>query len=228
VSAVDANGIEGARSAPVALRVVGVELPPGSAIADDGSIGLVEQDTATLTHMDGLVASYGQAQGWVVAPTSMNLFRGETTVVRIRGAHDKQGFSVTFSPRRLALRVNAGPKTVRWPSDPVEITIDPNDRFGPLPGALEVRPVVTVGIDPVPVEFHRDGTHLRATLPPPREAGKGPWVVRVDVTDQFGHFLGRDFVEVGISPEVRSPLGMPKSALRPRARSTNVEVARSP
>jgi len=46
----------------------------------------------------------------------------------------------------------------------------------------------------VPLEFKRDGAWFRGVLP--ARPGPGPWVVRVEVKDEHGLELGRDFVEV--------------------------------
>jgi hypothetical protein len=63
---------------------------------------------------------------------------------------------------------------------------------------------VTIGIEPVDVVWRSDGDVLRATVPPSKN--KGPWVVRVEVEDQFGIPLGRNLLEVipgGASPNKR-------------------------
>jgi hypothetical protein len=44
------------------------------------------------------------------------------------------------------------------------------------------------------VKFRKKGHAFYGRVPP--QPGPGPWVVRVDVSDQFGLALGRDFVEV--------------------------------
>jgi hypothetical protein len=49
-------------------------------------------------------------------------------------------------------------------------------------------------VDPIPLAFTPDGGWLTAELP--AQPGPGPWVVRVEVADQHGFELGRDFVEV--------------------------------
>lgn len=65
----------------------------------------------------------------------------------------------------------------------------------PIPDWLDVIPTVTLGIDPISVDWKREGRVLRATIPP-NEEKKGPWVLRVEVADQYGVPLGRDFVEI--------------------------------
>ena len=55
-----------------------------------------------------------------------------------------------------------------------------------------------LGIEPIEVSFTRDGNRLVGTVPP--TAVPGPWVLRVEVKDQFGALLGRDFLEIAKAP----------------------------
>jgi hypothetical protein len=59
---------------------------------------------------------------------------------------------------------------------------------------IEPKPRVLVGVEEVEVEFKREAGGWRGILP--ARQGKGPWVVRVEVQDQHGIPLGRDFIEV--------------------------------
>lgn len=222
VAAVDDGGLEGLLSVPVALRVVGVDLRPDQYIGGDGAIRVVDPEPIALRHVDGLLATYGAAQGFIPAPPVATLFRGDDTIVRLRDPRDAESFAIHLVPRHVGLRVQAGPKTVMWPGEPVAITIDASDgsdeRDAAFMSTVELRPVVTVGVDPVPVEFHREGRHLSGELELPPGVAAGPWVVRVEVADQFGHSLGRDFVEVGVRPprKVVTP-GSPEKPERPVA-----------
>jgi hypothetical protein len=57
---------------------------------------------------------------------------------------------------------------------------------------------VKLGIEPIEVTFSRQGNRLVGVVPPP--AKPGPWVLRVEVKDQFGALLGRDFLEIAKAP----------------------------
>jgi hypothetical protein len=46
----------------------------------------------------------------------------------------------------------------------------------------------------VAVSWTRSGNVLSAQIP--AATGRGPWVVRVEVSDEFGDPAGRDFLEV--------------------------------
>ena len=80
-----------------------------------------------------------------------------------------------------------------WPRDPVRIQV----RLASTTGqALPFSPTlkVTVNLDPIPVEWHRDGDVYRAVVPPVTKPG--PWVVRTEITDPHGNEIGRGFLEV--------------------------------
>jgi hypothetical protein len=198
VTAIDQHGLEGPASAPLALRVVGVALPPGAGLDDDGAISVAERAPIRLTHAAGLLVAYGPTPEWTAAPPELRLFRGESTIAHIRDPKDTTGFDVLLRPRRLVVKVTAGPKRLVWPGDPVRISIHASDGYGgAAPSSAELHPVVTLGVDPVPVEFTRHGSSLTAEIPEPANAGPGPWIVRVQVNDQFGNAIARDFVEIG-------------------------------
>ncbi len=70
--------------------------------------------------------------------------------------------------------------------------------------APDVEPVVSVlvGIEPVDVVWEKQPAAWHAKLGP--QPGRGPWVVRLEVHDQKGGLLARDFVEVEQRPKHRS------------------------
>src|SRR5205814_10115292 len=96
---------------------------------------------------------------------------------------------------------------------PVRITIRASDgEGGAAPDTVELHPVVMLGVDELPVQFTRKGSILTAEVPAPPAPGMGPWIVRVQVSDQFGNPVGRDFVEI-----VRAP--RKKTARTPKAQT---------
>jgi hypothetical protein len=208
VAAIDQHGLEGRESAPLSLHVVGITLPPGATLGDDGAVTVAEHIPVPLTHAAGLLVATGNAREWGAAPSEVRLFRGEPTFVHIRDPRDTTGFDLLLQPRRLAVQVSVGPKRLVWPGAPVHISIRATDgRGGAAPSTVELHPVVTLGIDPLPVEFTRQGSSLVADVPAPANPGPGPWVVRVQVDDQFGNAIGRDFVEIGRRPAKKPPEG---------------------
>jgi len=63
-----------------------------------------------------------------------------------------------------------------------------------LSESVPAKAAVMVNIQPVDVNWTRSGNVMSAQIP--AAAGRGPWVVRVEVTDEFGDPAGRDFLEV--------------------------------
>jgi len=65
----------------------------------------------------------------------------------------------------------------------------------PMTDALKSKPRVFVNIEPVDCSWtHSANTWTAKVAPSP---GSGPWVVRVEVNDDFGEQVGRDFIELG-------------------------------
>jgi hypothetical protein len=205
VHAVDRRGLPGKPSEAVRLRVLGVDLPQGAYVSQSGTIHLGEGQSAHFTHADGLELSYSGASHYVPATSAVPLTDGEPTVVSIRDPNSPDVTITRLHPRNVKADVSLGPYTARWPQDRVQVAVKLKTTNGtPVPDFIEARPRVTIGIEPVDVVWRSDGDVLRATVPPSKN--KGPWVVRVEVEDQFGIPLGRNLLEVipgGASPNKR-------------------------
>lgn len=192
--AVDASGIFGQESAGVALRVVGAELPVGARY-EDGAILLGQRARAKLLGAAGLEASYNASQHFVTAPDSVGLSRGESTLLRLREPGTTQELRVALEPRSLRADVQITPKHPRWPEDMLEVTVQLFDARGrPVTESTTVKPTVLVDVEPVAVTWMRSDNTMHAFIPAP--ITRGPWVVRVEIADEFGDPAGRDFVEI--------------------------------
>jgi len=193
--AIDAFGVGGAASAPLRIRVVGAELPAGARLADDGIL-LGRSGRVKLIGAEGLEASYGKATVFAAAPKDVGLARGLSTLLRLRERGGKDELGLRLSPRTLRADVAIGPRTARWPQDPLEISVKLFDHQGrPMTDALKSKPRVFVNIEPVDCSWtHSANTWTAKVAPSP---GSGPWVVRVEVNDDFGEQVGRDFIELG-------------------------------
>jgi hypothetical protein len=204
VTAFDSDGLSGRPSAPLELRVIGVDLPPGAFASADGTLYLAPGQKAQFTHVEGLSMTYRGVRRYHAASRAVGLYRNERTTVYFRLPGSTQPASAVLAPRDIVAKVVVGPKLATWPNDPITIRIRLERQAGrPMPEWLEVVPKVTLGIDPVDVTWERRGDELTGTVMPRRQGG--PWVVRVDVQDQFGIPLGRDFVEVIETPRAPAP-----------------------
>jgi hypothetical protein len=191
---VDRDGIAGPWSAPEKVSVVGVTLPPGG-YTSGGDIFIGKGQEVRFSQTEGLEMTYEGAGRYVPASEAVSLYRGETTVVSFRVPGSIYPTSARLRPRDVYAHVELGPTRAIWPQDPIEISIDLRTRGGAAaPEWLELKPQVMLGIEPLEVAFKREGNRLVGTVPP--IAKPGPWVLRVEVKDQFGALLGRDFLEI--------------------------------
>lgn len=195
---VDAEGIAGPWSKAEPVRVVGVTLPPG-AYSAAGDIFIGRGQEVRFSNTDGLEMTYEGAGRYVPASEAVTLYRGETTVVSFRVPGSVYPTTARLRPRGLFAHLALGPRRAVWPKDAVQIAIELRNREGEeVPQWLELKTDVKIGIEPIDVKFTRDGNRLIGTVPPPERPG--PWVLRVEVKDQFGSLLGRDFLEIASAP----------------------------
>jgi hypothetical protein len=195
VVGLDPSGLEGAHPVERPVRVVGVKLPERAFVDPDGAVHFPTGRSLALSRADGVEVTYGSGNYFVPAPQSLELMRAEPRLVRFRLAGDASESRLWLVPHVVRARVEFGPAVPTWPHDSLEIRVHVDDpKSASDPYETEVHPKVLLGVDPVAVDFVREGNVLRGVLPP--QAGSGPWVVRVEVQDQIGTELGRDFIEV--------------------------------
>jgi len=195
---VDAEGIAGSWTKSEPVRVVGVTLPPGG-YAAGGDIFIGKGQDVHFSNTDGLEMTYEGAGRYVPASQAVSLYRGETTMVSFRVPGSVYPTTARLRPRGLYAHVVLGPSRAVWPTDPIQIAVELRSKEGEaIPPWLEPKTDVTLGIEPIEVTFTRDGNRLVGTVPP--TANPGPWVLRVEVKDQFGALLGRDFLEIAKAP----------------------------
>ena len=192
--AIDRDGIAGKDSVARTLRVVGAELPAGARL-EKGTVLLGQHARVKLIGADGLEVSYDTSSHFVRAPGTVGLSRGESTLVRIREPGSTDEVSVGLEPRALHADIEISPKTAQWPQDKITVSVRLFDAHGrALSESVPAKAAVMVNIQPVDVNWTRSGNVMSAQIP--AATGRGPWVVRVEVTDEFGDPAGRDFLEV--------------------------------
>jgi len=199
--ATEASGLEGAESQMVPVRVVSAQLPDGAKLTDDG-IFLAPSQRIHLVGTEGVEVSYGKAPQFVPAPNSIGLIRGERTTVRLRARGSKDELSLTLAPRTLRAEIQVGPARARWPHDRVAVSVRLTDSTGrPVADDVKAKASVFVNVTPVQIEWKRDHNLLSGVVP--RGAGAGPWVVRVEVSDDTGSVVGHNFLEIAPEPPAR-------------------------
>jgi hypothetical protein len=114
--------------------------------------------------------------------------------LRVEGDYGRET-RLKVEPRALKADIRLGPASARWPEDAIDMSIaivDPSGRFDPA--SVQPKVEVLLGIEPVDVDWSRDGTRLTARFAP-RNSTR-PEVLRVIVRDQSGVQLGRNFLEI--------------------------------
>ena len=200
---VDARGLAGSWSPEAEVRVIGVVLPPGG-YATEQAIFLGVGQQVQFTNIAGLEMTYVGAGRYFPAAEGAGLYRGQTTVLGFRMPGALETAIARLEPRAVYADVRIGPKRAIWPRDPISIDIQLKSKNGSeVPSFLQIVPTVTLGTDPVDVSFEQDGNTLHAVVP--ASSKPGPWVVRVDVADQYGVDLGHDFLEIASEPRKPAP-----------------------
>jgi len=186
--------MEGSWSPESEVRVIGVVLPPGGYSTEQAIyIGVGQQ--VQFTNTTGLEMTYLGAGRYFPAAQGAGLYRGQKTVIGFRMPGVLDTAIARLEPRGIYADVQIGPQRALWPRDPISIDIQLKSQNGSeIPSFLQVVPTVTVGLEPVDVNFEQEGNTLHAVVPP--SSKPGPWILRVDVADQFGVALGHDFLEI--------------------------------
>lgn len=192
--ALEASGIEGAESARALLRVVGAVPPSGARFIKDG-VRMPRSQHVRLIGIDGVELAYGGSSEFIPATDTVGLVRGELTLVRFRAQGSKQELSLLLAPRPLYAAVKIGPTRARWPHDSITVAVRLTDADGqPLQDDVRLDAKVSVNLKPVSMQWNREKNALRGIVPRVEEAG--PWVVRVEVTDEDGTPIAHDFLEI--------------------------------
>jgi hypothetical protein len=193
----DAGGVEGASSGPRDIRVVAVDLPAG-AVLDRGTIRLGAKQRIRLADPLGLEATYDDARDFVPAPQNIGLIQRRPTLVRLREHGSSEQVQLKLEPRIRTASVELGPRRASWPRDRITVTIHAKSSDSALP---KLTPRVMLNVSPVVMNWERRAGTWTGVVP--RPVSKGPWVVRVEVEDEFGELLARDHLEVAASESGR-------------------------
>ena len=193
VTSIDAAGFESTLPLERPLHVVRLGLPAGSFMDAGGVVHFAPGSRLELGRAEGVEMRFGHTGDFMAAPSSLELLRAEPRLVAFRAGAGAAS-ELWLVPRKLRAAIEFGPRAPHWPGAPLEINVRLEDSSPDPTSLADVVTTVSVGVEPVPVEFKADGAWRRGVLPP--RSGTGPWVVRVEVKDRRGLELGRDFVEI--------------------------------
>ena len=195
VIALDRDGVGSRPSALAPLRVMTVRTPDGSAVDREGTRVVAPQGSNV--QFSGHANLEMAVDDHKFRPAAAELTVDETPhVVRLRFEGDYgRETRLHVEPRALKADITLGPVWARWPDDAIEMSVaisDPSGRFDPQ--SVQPKVEVLLGIEPLDVEWKREGTRLTARLAP--RMTTRPEVLRVIVRDQAGVQLGRAFLEI--------------------------------
>ena len=195
VIALDRDGVGSRPSTLAPLRVIAVHMPEGGAVDREASTVVAPQGTSLRlsdhAHLEMAVDDhkFRPAASELKVDEAPHLVR-----LRVEGDYGRET-RLHVEPRALKAVIRIGPAWARWPDDAIEMSIviqDPSGRFDPE--SVQPKVEVLLGIEPLDVEWKREGTRLTARLAPRTSAR--PEVLRVIVRDQGGVQLGRNFLEI--------------------------------
>jgi hypothetical protein len=196
VRGIDDSGLDGPESPRVQLRVVGLDIPKTAGRGPNGSVRLQEGQRVSLIGAEGLLVAYLGLDEFLPAPQSLGLVaRRPISLVLLQPDTDER-IHLTLEPLTARAQIAFSAHTATWPAEGLDVIVNLTDADGvALADDFAADCQVTVNVEPVGVHWARTGATLRAHLPHPTSAG--PWMVRVEVTDENGAPLGMDFAEVG-------------------------------
>jgi hypothetical protein len=212
VQAIDRFGINGQFSRSEPFSVMGVRSSDGGYVDAQGNIVAGYDRRVHLTYADGLLMKGGQRE-WYPVPEEIVLPSGEPMNLHVRQVGDTRLVSARVLPQQVKASVSVGPKFARWPGESVRVEVKiEGPSVGSKPAWIVPRFRVLLGIDELEVTWSEQGGTYVTEIPP--QKGDGPWIVRAEVEDQYGHVLGRDFVEIAPRP---APLPRPEPLVPPPA-----------
>jgi hypothetical protein len=157
---------------------------------------LSQGERVHLAGTDELEVRYGSSPSYLPASNSVGLSQQQKTTVEFRNPKETdQRVVLTLAPKFLRKEIELGPPGAHWPGSPVKMRIGMWDGAGNLlrPGD-DVKVQVTVNAKDIPMSWTTTSEGYVGQVS--KQAGVGPWVVRVSVLDERGHTLARDFLEI--------------------------------
>ncbi|MCA9596033.1 MAG: hypothetical protein KC776_22115 [Myxococcales bacterium] len=195
VTPLDELGLPGTPSKPLAMYVVQAVVPEGSFVDARGVVRLGRGQAVSFEGSTGLNVSYGAEGRFFRAHGAIQLPENRPTTVYFHAPGSFELARTRVEPRGIEARISFTPKNAVWPDQALHVRVALRDREGAAaPAWIEPHVRVLVGVEPVELDVEKRDDGLWATVPPADTPG--PWVVRVEVEDQYGIPLGRNFTEV--------------------------------
>lgn len=210
VRGIDDSGVPGATGNPVALNVVGLDVPKTASRGPNGAVRLQPGQRVGLLGADGLEVGYLGFDDFLPAPKTLGLVARRPISMHLRHPGSGEMVRLDLEPMTVRAEIMFTRQPHEWPKQGLQIGVKLIDEQGyEVPEEFNVRCKVTVNIEPAEPAWQRTGSTLQTLLQRPE--GPGPWMVRVEVVDESGIPLGKDFSEVAYA----SPAGAPQRKAAP-------------
>jgi hypothetical protein len=195
IAGIDSDGFVSCHRTKIPVTVVGIELPGGAVALPKDTVVVAAEQRVRLTYAEGLTLTTADHRSGVPGTEPFGLEGLDRAAILIHPPGGGDTSTLTLVRREPLVSTWVGPKLATWPDDSVLLQVNFVDQHGrPTPPNIEPAVHVLVGVDPVDVEWDKQGNLWQARLPPTK--GTGPWVVRLEVVDQYGVVIGRDFAEI--------------------------------
>jgi len=195
IAAIDSDGIVSNRQGKLAIAVAGLELPGGALSLPRDTVVVAAEQQVRLTHADGLTLTTAAHRTGVLGTEPFGLEGLDRATILIHPPGGGDIATLTLIRREPLVSTWVGPKLATWPEDPIQLQVSFVDSRGkPTPSQVESTVRVLVGVEPIEVDWEKQSGLWQARLPAMK--GPGPWVVRLEVVDQYGVIIGRDFAEI--------------------------------
>ncbi len=195
VAAIDGDGFVSGNRTTLPVTVVGLELPGGAMALPRDTVVVAPEQQVRLSHAEGLTLTTADHRSGVAGTEPFGLEGLDRAAILIHPPGGGDTATLTLVRREPVVSTWVGPKFATWPEDPVQLQVSFVDSRGkPTPSHIESSVRVLVGVEPIEVEWDKQGSLWQAHLP--KLKGRGPWVVRLEVVDQYGVIIGRDFAEI--------------------------------
>lgn len=195
VRALHGSGLAGAWSESVAFRVIGVEVPPAARLEQSGALSLLPGQRVRLIGARGFEVAYAGLDQFVPMPDSLGLVQRRPITARVRDPESGESVSLRLEPLTVKAEIELPHSPRRWPASGLPVNVRLKDQKGRPVSGVRADVQVSVNLSPQKLVWRQgEGTWSSVIASP---AGEAPWLVRVDVLDERGVSLGKDFAEIG-------------------------------
>jgi len=164
-------------------------------VDDAGTVRLGQGQRVSFRNADDVTISVGQKGRFKNVHGDVGLEGSIGTTVWFRpNESPRPEAAIRIEPRQVSADITFRPGA-GWPAEPLFISVRVNGADGQsAPAWLQPKSRVTLGVEPLEVAWKTAGDTMYAMLSEPKTPG--PWVVRVQVEDQYGVPIARDFLEL--------------------------------